>query len=269
MKKLRQLFQEKIILSAMMCVLLLVVLVTATYSWYAINNSARTYDLQLKTGGIGGIKVAVKPGGPDIMTDEAGLVKNADGIPVISFQLKKFENINGGKGGEIAPGAYGTLPFYITALAQNIKTYSIKVQLKYELSEKAKATLTAEQKANIEKWIRDHIMVYQKKETTAGGIVKFSEPLTYYVEEKDAVPGAKGNLKYNEEVKAEIYWSWNYELTDHPNYQSIERFPTHTDTSEAARQAAVRKYDEEDTLLGNCIEKVWINVYIEGKKEGE
>ncbi len=266
MEKLKRFFQEKIILSAVMCVLLLAVLITATYSWYILNDSVAAHGLKLQAGAVSGIKVAVEPGGADIMDEQSGLEKNEAGVPIISFQLKKFENINGGEGGEIAPGAYGTLPFYITAQSRNVNSYAIKVQLEYQLSDQAQDKLSDEQKAKIQTWISDHIMVYKTK-YTSNGIVKFKNPLEYYENVTDDVTAATGELAYMEEIPVEIYWSWNYELTDHPDYTSIARFPTHTDASETALQAAVRQYDEEDTLLGNCIEKVWLNVYIEGRKE--
>lgn len=33
-------------------------------------------------------------------------------------------------------------------------------------------------------------------------------------------------------------------------------------------RSAVRVYDEEDTALGNYIDDIWMNVYIEGRMEG-
>lgn len=256
MKKFRQFFQEKIILSAVMCILLAVVLVTATYGWYAINNSVKTYGLELATGGIGGIKVAIEPGGEDIMTkgylDQVEVKGNM--AAVIPINLKNFTNVEHGK---IAPGVYGKLPFYITALGENVKSYVIKVQLEYETS-----GASDEQKSQIEEIIRDHIMVY-KTQYTDDGIVRFSEPLTYYVDELDEdVVMATGELIYNEEVEADIYWCWNYEVVDVPDYKSISRF------SGLDKKSAIRKYDEEDTLLGNYVDKIWINVYIEGRTEG-
>lgn len=255
MKKFKQFFQEKIILSAVMCILLAVVLATATTAWYAINNSTRAYGLELKLAGIGGIKVATKAGGEDIMSDPS-LPRNEEDIPIISINLKDFENIQTGR---IAPGAYGPMPFYITALAQNIKSYSIKVQMEYRPSS---AKVTEGQREQIEAMIRDHISVYENMYTDGSGIVRFSDPLTYYVEETDEVTAAEGPLQYDEEVLAEIYWVWNYELTDIPNYQDIDRFRG-MDT-----RKAVRAYDEEDTILGNYIDDIWFNVYIEGRLEG-
>lgn len=251
MKKFRQFFQEKIILSAVMCVLLAVVLTTATTAWYALNNSAKTYGLDIKLGGIGGIKVATKAGGTDIMADP-DLPHNEEGYPIISINLKEFENI---ESGTIAPGAYGTLPFYITALGENIRSYSIKVQMEYR---PASATVSEEQKQKIQEIINDHISVYETQYTDETGIVRFRDPLVYYVDESDRVTAATGPLRYREEVLAEIYWVWNYELTDIADYSQIERFQN-MDT-----RKAVRAYDEEDTTLGNYIDDIWFNVYIEG-----
>lgn len=256
MDKLRRFFQEKVILSAVMCILLAVVLVSATYGWYAVKNSTKAYGLELKTGGTGEIEVRVKPkkdGGVDIMSDEY-TPKGQNGIPIISINLKDFENIENGK---IAPGAYGEMPFYITSLSENVRSYIIKVQMEYKPLEKA--NVTEEQIEQIESMIDNHIMVYQEKVTSSEGIVSFEQPLTYYDKESDNVTAATGALKYKEEIPAILYWVWNYEVTDVPNYTGIDRF------SGLDVQSAVRKYDEEDTILGNCIDDIWFNVYIEGR----
>lgn len=268
MDKLRRFFQEKIILSAVMCLLLAVVSVAAAYGWYAVNNSTKAYGLELKAGGTGAIKVAVTPGGEDIMSDSFQKVTTKEGKEAaqVSFPLTEFSNIEENK---IAPGAYGEIKFYITALAENVTSYSIKVQLEYEPDV---TQLTEEQKEKVEEIkeiIEDHITVYKTKtkSTDANGIVKFSEPLTYYTKEGLDGTAAEGALEYNVEKEAVLYWVWNYELTDIPDYQNIARFPTYGSTDETDKRKAVRQYDEEDTLLGNYLQQgdIRFNIYIEGK----
>lgn len=272
MKKFRQFFQEKIILSAVMCLLLAAVSVAATYGWYAVNNSAKAYGLELQTEqttGTGDITVAVVSGGPDIMSDptlypqvEIGEGTKAATIP---FPLTKFTNVEEGK---IAPGAYGEMKFYITSQAENVHSYAIKVQLQYKPDETG---LTPEQLAKIEEIkeiITDHITVYKTK-YTENGVVKFKEPLTYYQSDPELPndgTAATGALTYNVEEEAILYWVWNYELTDIPNYQNISRFFPDGSTDEAAKWKAVRQYDEEDTLLGNYLKEgdIKLNIYIEG-----
>lgn len=279
MKKIKEIFQEKIILSAVMCVLLAMVLVTATYSWYALNNTDKVYGLDLKTGASGGLKVAITPGGEDIMADP-GLTRveeNDKIIAIVPINLKDFINIEKDR---IAPGAYGPMPFYITSMSESIRSYSIKIQLEYKPD---MSTVTEDQKQKvkeIESMIMDHISIYQKKYTDDDGIVRFSDPLSYYIREKDSVEAATGPLKLNEEVPVRFYWVWNYELTDIPDYRKLERFPTYgstgdttddgsgEDTDESVVRRAVRQYDEEDTELGNYLENIRFNVYIEGSVEG-
>lgn len=258
MKRWKQFFQEKVVVSAVMCVLLGVVLTTATTAWYAINNRDSMFGLQLKTSGTGGIKVAVQPGGPDIMEDEAGLPKNADGVPIISINLADFENIEKQK---IAPGAYGPLTFYITSLTRGITSYEIQAQLEYRPMDGT--VVTAEQKQKIENMIRNHIFLYAEKynSTDAEGkpIVLFRKPVSFYETEEDA-EAIVGPLTFDEEKRVEVYWVWNYELTDIPNYQNTALYKQYDGN---VRQA-VRAYDEEDTLLGNCVKDIWINVSIQG-----
>lgn len=271
MKKFRQFFQEKIILGAVMCLLLAIVSVAATYGWYAVNNSAKAYGLELQakgTGGTGDIKVAVVSGGPDIMSDSFTQIELKDGKKAaqVSFPPTEFTNVEKGK---IAPGAYGEVKFYITAMAENVHSYAIKVQLQYEPDVTGLTTEQQEKVEEIKKIIGDHITVYKTKYTDTNGVVKFKEPLTYYQgnpESQNDGTAATGALPYNVEEQAVLYWVWNYELTDIPDYQNISRFFPDGSTDEAAKWKAVRQYDEEDTLLGNYLKEgdIKLNIYIEG-----
>ncbi len=268
MDKLRRFFQEKVILSAVMCMLLAVVLVSATYGWYAVKNSTKAYGLELKTGGTGAIKVAIKPGGEDIMSDPqlVKITENDVKIACIPIELLTFSNLeedtlHPGKS-KIAPGAYGPMTFYITSLAENVRSYAIKAQIVYN---PVSDQITDDQKKKVEAIINDHITVYQTQ-YTENGIVKFKDPITYYTKETSDGTEAKGPLEYNVEKKVQLYWVWNYELTDIPNYQSISRFPTSAGNDGETIRRAVRQYDEEDTLLGNCIKDIQFNVYIEGRQ---
>ena len=276
LEKFKRFFEEKIILSAVMCVLLAVVLITATYTWYTINNSPKMYGLELSTGGAGGLIVATTPGGPDIMSEPPlGWVTDVDDqkIAKIKINLGKFKNIQSDK---IAPGAYGPLPFYITSQSPSIKSYAIKVQFEYEPNDSLSAAEKAKWKKRVEDMIMDHFTIYQTKYTDKEGIVRFKDPLTFYLDESDESEetiSARGNLEFNVEVPVELYWVWNYEITDIPEYWELERFNKDYDLrvdkngkaiNEVSTRSAVRKYDEEDTELGNYLDDIWFNVYIEG-----
>lgn len=253
MKKFVQFFQEKVILSAVMCVLLVVVLTTATTAWYAVSNTNSVYGLELETGGIGGLKVALQPGGPDIMSDES-LKRNEEDVPIISANLGDFKNIEEGK---IAPGAYGPLTFYITSLSESITSYSIRVGMEYRPADGV--SVTEEQKGQIEAMIAEHFSIYQEKYEDSEGTVLFREPVAFYREGEGDVEAVTGPLTFKKEVKAEIYWVWNYELTDIPGYENLSLYEQAADL-----RTAVRAYDEQDTLLGNYIDNIWFNIYIEG-----
>ena len=353
MKKIKQFVEEKIILSAIMCVLLAVVLITATYSWYTIKDSVELNELELKTAPSGGIKVAIEKDGEDIMSavDIRRVWKDDSLVAIIPINLGEFENIEEGR---IAPGAYGPLPFYITSLSEGIRSYSIKVKMVYnpgsgevpyeldiptelvdrfldlltndekeallngltdEEEERLFAQYTEEEKeeilagltkdvkdrlraelagkdvdveltkeekkkiAYVESMIMDHFSIYQKKYVDPkDDIVKFSDPLTFYINESDEVEAATGDLPYLEEVPVELYWVWNYELTDIPDYEKLKRFTDkkkgfgfdlrRDENGEAVNEfdtrKAIRKYDEEDTELGNYLDCIWFMVYIEG-----
>lgn len=278
MKKFKQFFEEKIILSAVMCVLLAVVLVTATYGWYALNNTDRAYGLDLKTGGDGGIIVATVSGGEDIMVnDRIDKIKEGDKlIAMISINLKDFDNI---KEGEIAPGAWGYRPLYITSLSESIKSYEIKIQFQYNPNKDALASMTPEQleseKKEVETMLLDHFAFYRKKEVDEeGNVIGFSERLPLYMDEKDhdKVITARGPLTMGKEETAELYWVWNYEIIDIPEFENLTRFPTYgltsdSDDYENARRLAIRQYDEEDTKLGNYLDDIYFNIFVEGSFE--
>ena len=50
MKKCKKIFQEKIILSFVMCILLCIVLFSVTTAWYSANNTAVTHGMELAEG---------------------------------------------------------------------------------------------------------------------------------------------------------------------------------------------------------------------------
>lgn len=260
MKRLKGLFQEKIILSFVMFLLLCVVLFSATTAWYSANNTAVMSGMEIGAGGIGGLKVAIEPGGPDIMMLPE---VNEDGIPVIPVKLTDLNNV---KEQMIAPGSYGPMTFYITSLGETVTGYSIKVKLSYREEEEAGDKLSPEQREKIKELMERHISVYTEMETVSsengqGRWGKFSDPLEYYMA-ADAEDGtaATGELVFNTEVKAEIYWVWNYEYSDIPGNENLP---------EEELQKKIREYDEEDTMLGNYIDHIWFDVYITGQTAEE
>ena len=247
MKKCEKIFQEKIILSFVMCILLCIVLFSATTAWYSANNTAVTHGMELAAGSIGGLKVAIEPGGPDIMLLPE---VNEEGIPVIPIKLTDLNNV---KEQMIAPGAYGPMAFYITSLGETVTGYSIKVKLSYKEEDEAEDKLSPEEREKIKELMEKHISVYTDMEIVSsengqGSWGKFSHPLEYYTNaETDDGTAATGDLVYNTEIKAEIYWAWNYEYTDMPGSE---------DLPEDILREKIREYDEEDTLLGNYIDNI-------------
>ncbi len=256
MKKCKKIFQEKIILSFVMCILLCIVLFSVTTAWYSANNTAVTHGMELAAGSIGGLKVAIEPGGPDIMLLPE---VNEEGIPVIPIKLTDLNNV---KEQMIAPGAYGPMAFYITSLGETVTGYSIKVKLSYKEEDEAEDKLSTEEREKIRELMEKHISVYTDMEIVSsengqGSWGKFSHPLEYYTDaETDDGTAATGDLVYNTEIKAEIYWAWNYEYTDMPGSE---------DLPEDILREKIREYDEEDTLLANYIDNIWFDVYITGQ----
>ncbi len=252
----KKILKEKIILSFVMCILLLVALFSATTAWYAANNTAAAHGLELAASGIGGLKVAIEPGGPDLMELSR---MTEEGIPIIPVRLKDLNNV---KEQMIAPGSYGPMTFYITSLGETVTGYSIKVKLCYRQEPESANRLTPEQQERIRQLMERHIRVYTNMETVSSGNGqgrwgKFSGPLEYYTDvEADDGTAATGPLEFNIESKAEIYWAWNYEYTDIPGNENLP---------DGERKEKIREYDEEDTLLGNYIDDIWFEVYIAGQ----
>ena len=130
-----------------MCILLCIVLFSATTAWYSANNTAVTHGMELAAGSIGGLKVAIEPGGPDIMLLPE---VNEEGIPVIPIKLTDLNNV---KEQMIAPGAYGPMAFYITSLGETVTGYSIKVKLSYKEEDEAEDKLSPEEREKIKELI--------------------------------------------------------------------------------------------------------------------
>ena len=270
MKRLKRLFQEKIILSFVMFLLLCVVLFSATTAWYSANNTAVMSGMEIGAGGIGGLKVAIEPGGPDIMMLPE---VNEDGIPVIPVKLTDLNNV---KEQMIAPGSYGPMTFYITSLGEifqrigKLSPSSLSVFRRYGFHFRIYADMFFHQLFYFFFLFRRQfvtgLLLFPVRQPHFYGISRYRLPKGSNIKRHGAIgawrdrTAATGELVFNTEIKAEIYWVWNYEYSDIPGNENLP---------EEELQEKIREYDEEDTMLGNYIDHIWFDVYITGQTAEE
>ena len=199
---------ENLILNIEMMVLITISLIAVTIAWFVLTNRAQATGVQLMAGDTEYIKVALEAGGQDV-TELEGDAKYIDvGMPV-------FANT---KAGQMAPGTYGEMKLYITALSPIAKGCNIRVEHIAEyvqsvvddsLDPDAGNQENVITKSEIDKLLRGHIQLYAKCEEDANGenvyteLISEGEPLVVHLEQ-------------DVEKEVTIYWVWPYEYTDLP-----------------------------------------------------
>lgn len=108
---------ENLILRLEMMVLCMISLITVTIAWYVLGNRAQVNGMRLQAGDTEYIKVAVSENGADVLQLEEGQRYVEVGMP-------DFANT---RQGQMAPGTYGEIKLYITALSPLCKGCNITV----------------------------------------------------------------------------------------------------------------------------------------------
>ena len=206
---------ENLILNIEMMILIMVSLIAVTIAWFILTNRAQVNGMKLQAGGTEYIKVALEAGGQDVLELE-GEAKYIDvGMPT-------FANT---RAGQMAPGTYGEMKLYITALSPMAKGCNIRVEHIAEYVETVVDDIQNPEAANdvgittkseIDKLLKGHIQLYSQciedgnGEKIYSGLITDKEPLV--------VP-----LEHNVEKMVSIYWVWPYEYTD-LTQESLDEF---------------------------------------------
>ena len=239
--------KEQIITSAVMLVVSVLVLISVTIAWYTGNQDRPTVTgMQMSAAEVGEIKIALAPGGEDILVLQEN---NIEGDEYADIGLEELINIESGK---IAPGAFGKVTFYITPLSNSIKkcvvTPSILLQQgsgDWYSGEESETTSTegGEGGAGGAGTLPTTRELY---EITKRHIEFFiDDTMTTKVTDQTPCQILWGTGEEMQEKAITIYWKWHYEYP----FSAAEE----SSLSQEQQKEKIDLYDQEDTKIGNYV----------------
>ena len=263
--------KEKVIQSAVMLMVSILVLVGFTVAWFSGSlGDVVAGGMRMSAAEQGDIRIALEAGGADISTlegDDKYVDVGLEKLTNIEF-IQKDADGNPVKVWKMAPGAYGEVVFYVTPLKQMVGSCTVlpEVRLKKEdgtLVTKENGEIDVPdgaggtKKVNVYEIANEHIIFYYKADgsdtpiylnmTTVSGEGRASVttresavfPLTW-----------DSGTNTGNEREVRLYWRWDYEYPPEgrtiPSYQGSSL----TDQEKAAL------YDEQDTIIGNYIKQM-------------
>lgn len=212
---------EEILSSCIMCIVSGLVLVGFTIAWYTNNNLPAVTGMEMQAGEMVSVRVALETGGEDIL-ELTGDQRYAE------MGIQEFTNA---ESGELAPGVYGQVRFYITPEGSNVKACNIFPTLRitrdgtywYPILEgDGEGSVSDVEMTTLQELYgiaETHISLY----SDAAMEMPVTEEAPYQLTWSDGS---------TEEKVATIYWKWHYECPDSEEPDDI------------------RQYDEEDMRLG-------------------
>ena len=260
---------ENLILNIEMLVLITISLIAVTIAWFVLTNRAQVNGMRLMAGDTEYIKVALEAGGQDVLQLDENEKYMDVGMP-------GFANT---KDGQMAPGTYGEMKLYVTALSPVAKGCSIRVEHIAEYVESVVDGSLDPEAANqdnvitkneIDKLLKGHIQLYaqceqdENGENVYTGLISEGEPLVV-------------TLEHNVEKEVTIYWVWPYEYTDlteesrnlfgEDREQFFDKDKYDIDVDEAGgytQKDYISFYDYGDTKLGMNVKDLHFHIYVDG-----
>lgn len=249
---------ENFILRIEMMVLIMISLIAVTIAWFVLGNRAWVKGMSLQAGDTEYIKVALETNGEDV-------TKLTEDARYVDIGMPTFANT---RAGQLAPGTYGEMKLYITALNPAVDGCSISVNSVPEYVEESNTSVTQEE---INKLLKGHIQFYSTCEVNENdGKRKYSGLITD--DKLYNVP-----LTENVEKEVTIYWVWPYEYTDVTDEakkafgSDMEKFfdkdkyvLDSDEEKEYTEKEYVSFYDYGDTKLGMHVKDIHFHVYVNG-----
>lgn len=232
---------QEVISSCIMFIVSGLVLVGFTIAWYTNNNMPAVTGMQMQAVEVGHVWVRLKPeaeGGEDIseLTDGNQYAE----VDIIQSPGADMED---GKPVEFAPGAEGTVTFYVTP-ANNSEVTACDIEATLWISQDGDAWYpgirVGEEADNQETGAEE---LYE----IAGKHIKFfaDEDMTTPITADAPYVLTWTEQNAGTEQTATIYWKWYYEwYDDYPLSEEEKDIYT-------TQKALIDKYDQEDMLLGN------------------
>lgn len=226
------------VLKIELLLVLVVTVIAVTIAWFVLFNQAKASEVSLKSSTAEHIRVALVPGGEDVL-------ELLESEAFVDINMPEFYNMDAGM---MAPGVYGHFDLYITALSPVATECTIGVK---SISDYIEEVIIDEAAvAELDKLVAGHIQFYTTYENdNYSGVIKPESVIN--------VP-----LSYNEEKKVTIHWRWFYEYTDIPAegrtlngefYFDPDNFAPGSGYTE---EDYVLLYDYADTKIGLGVKKI-------------
>lgn len=202
--------KKKHVMSAVSAIALLILLISASVAWFALQRSGIIEGIGTKVSEWDFI-VSLESMGEPLEYDQS--------IDILANSIKTNEI---GKG-KLAPGSYGSIDLYIRNSSEVASDYLLtidKTKLRIDFGDDR----TQYSASELTKYLHTHIKFYADKEYTKE--VSVDNPI-------------EGELVLGEEQKVTIYWVWHYD----------GEFLCTDEMTEEEKSKVMTKYDEEDVII--------------------
>lgn len=291
-------FNPKFILKVESMIVIAFALVELTLTWFVLQTGAFANGLNIKAADDKYIRVALEPGGVDVLelqkADEEYAATH-DGVSgtsgVIDLAIPNYYNTTGEEQ-TLAPGVGGSITLYVTSLKPWVDSCDIYVDTLAEyiadiLEDEANGGTKKEELENL---IEGHVQFYATYDDTAATVdaryarrITEENPLVVSNLRLDSL-GEEVAADVGEEKKVTLYWIWFYEYTDMPQ-EAIAPMDTEgkmpvnrklyfdpnvidedTDlssfTEEALKEYLIEAYDYGDTRIGLGAQKMSFEIQV-------
>lgn len=258
------------VMSYVMLVVTATCVIAATVAWFTSHAAVSVNNMEIKTASTEVIRVAVVAGGEDIDSIRA----QGEAVEM-SLKMPQFYNVSGQENEKVlAPGVYGTITLYVTALKPEIGKCKVipsffgtngeKEGLTYVDVINELADVEAE-KTLLKNLVQGHILFFETC-TTENGVVTYSNQLTT---ESPIIRTLEwdDNAQAGIEEEVTIYWYWPYEYEDIPqeikaDIEDARELFFEPDKDETGNYSDSKLYDYADTRIGSYIENVKFHVEV-------
>lgn len=228
------------------------------FAWYVTKSTVEADEFSAQAGALDNliVKVLVEN---EAEKEKVLLSQVANGSKQIDIGLAELTNIEEGK---LAPGAFGEIHFYVTSNSMYYTGCEIEIEPEYMLINninQQNGNITVEKLKSI---INNHILFFNEKAVSGiTGETVYGDRILY----TDGRLKVKKTLTINKEEEIVIYWYWPYDYNEMLPYADSQ---SGIDTT-GALEENIRKYDMDDTLIGNYLESITLRFTVEGTQSGQ
>lgn len=226
--------KEDFVSTLVMTAVSILMLVGVTIAWYtAVFAKPTVTGMQMNAVEQGDIKIALEPGGEDIAVLKENNDPNDEYVKIGLEELLNIEN------GQMAPGAYGSVFFYVTPLKEEVTSCQVIPSLipVYEegvvVDEETTVTINNIEK-NVLMVLEEHFDFYADEGMTA----EVNEGIPLQV---DLEWDTQNDVGVEKTVT--LYWKWHYEDPAADGMAAGDE-----------REAVIYDYDMEDTWIGTHLD---------------